>query len=234
MAPSGRGTRAGPVSGAGRTGFRFGAGVAVMRGGCWARLAGGAGEGEVVVPDDGCLGGGELALGGDGEFAGDGELVVHDLVPAGRVDGAGVGQAVAGGGGEGGGVGGQRGVAVRVGVAAGLHEDGLVALLGAGLDPGGHPGRCLVAEVLVEGPGQRRLRLGGGRAGGRAGGDLLGGGGGAGGRGGGVGGEAGGGGDGGGHRGGDRGGEQDALHCAGPGGEVLVLHDCPRLLSRSR
>src|ERR1039457_7260363 len=88
----------------------------------------------------------------NGELAGDGDLVVHDLVPAG-------------------GVGGQGGVAVGVGVAAGLHEDGLVAALGAGLDPGGHPGGCLVAEVLAEGPGQRRFGLSG-RPGGRAGGGL--------------------------------------------------------------
>src|ERR1022692_4017497 len=83
MAPSGRGTRAEPDSeGSGKNRDQVGQG-----GGCCVGLAGGAGEGEVVVLDDGCLGGGELALGGDGELAGDGELVVHDFVPAGRVDG---------------------------------------------------------------------------------------------------------------------------------------------------
>src|ERR1035437_4714508 len=107
MAPSGRGTRAGPVSGAGRTGIRFGRAAGAAR-----ELAGGAGEGEVVVLDDGCLGGGGLALGGDGELAGDGDLVVHDLVPAGGVHGGRMSKPVAGGGGEGGGVGGQGGVAV--------------------------------------------------------------------------------------------------------------------------
>src|ERR1022692_1891955 len=83
-------TRAGPDSGAGnRDQVRCG-------GGCGEGLAGGAGEGEVVVLDDGCFGGGGGALGGDGELAGDGDLVVHDLVPAGGVDGGGGGEAVAG------------------------------------------------------------------------------------------------------------------------------------------
>src|ERR1022692_1410890 len=50
-----------------------------------------------------------------------------------------------------------------------------------------------------------------------------------GGRGGGVGGEGRGGGDGAEHGGGDGRGEREPLHC---GAEILVLHDCPRLLSR--
>src|ERR1035437_1189197 len=84
--------------GRGEIGIRLGvAGCCLARAGVFrARLAGGAGEGEVVVLDDGCLGGGGLALGGVGELAGDGDLVVHDLVPAGGVHGGRMSKPVAG------------------------------------------------------------------------------------------------------------------------------------------
>ena|ERR1035437_3045130 len=90
-------TRAGPVSGERGPGsgsvWRYYAREPVS---FRARLAGGAGEGEVVVLDDGGLGGGGLALGGVGELAGDGDLVVHDLVPAGGVHGGRMSKPVAG------------------------------------------------------------------------------------------------------------------------------------------
>ena len=77
--------------------IRFDVGAGIARGGAvCGGLAGGAGEGEVVVLDDGGFCGRRVAFGDDGQFAGDGELGVHDLVPAGRVHGGRVGQAVPG------------------------------------------------------------------------------------------------------------------------------------------